>query len=124
MLEEEELKNAILMVLANKQDIPGCLSLAEVHKALGLEVRKEFCFILFFKQFLGHPKPNLPNLQNLCHQRRRAGRGDGMAGQSTAERKIILLINFWWCQNVAAGGFLRPNFHCVVQSQMFNFYTV
>ena len=38
MLEEEELKNAILMVLANKQDIPGCLSLAEVHKALGLEV--------------------------------------------------------------------------------------
>ena len=37
MLEEEELKNAVLMVLANKQDIPACLSLADVHKALGLE---------------------------------------------------------------------------------------
>ena len=37
MLEEEELKGAVLMILANKQDLPGCLSLAEVHKALGLE---------------------------------------------------------------------------------------
>jgi len=46
MLEEEELKNAILMVLANKQDIHGCLSLAEVHKALGLEVYFLGIFIL------------------------------------------------------------------------------
>ena len=40
MLEEEELKSAVLMILANKQDLPGCLSVAEVHKALGLEVTK------------------------------------------------------------------------------------
>lgn len=47
MLEEEELKNAILMILANKQDIPGCLSLAEVHKALGLDSLRNRSFQIF-----------------------------------------------------------------------------
>lgn len=47
MLEEEELKNAILMILANKQDIAGCLSLAEVHKALGLDALKNRSFQIF-----------------------------------------------------------------------------
>ena len=36
MLEEEELKNAILVVLANKQDIEGAMSVTEVRKILGL----------------------------------------------------------------------------------------
>jgi len=47
MLEEEELKSAILVVLANKQDIPGCLSLADVHKALGLDLLKSRTFQIF-----------------------------------------------------------------------------
>lgn len=47
MLEEEELKNAILMILSNKQDIAGCLSLAEVHKALGLDVLRNRSFQIF-----------------------------------------------------------------------------
>ena len=47
MLEEEELKNAILMILANKQDIAGCLSLAEVHKALGLDSLRNRSFQIF-----------------------------------------------------------------------------
>lgn len=47
MLEEEELKNAVLMVLANKQDIPGCLSVTEVHKALGLDALKSRTFQIF-----------------------------------------------------------------------------
>jgi hypothetical protein len=37
MLEEDELKNAILLVLANKQDVPGCLSVTEICKELGIE---------------------------------------------------------------------------------------
>ena len=36
MLEEEELKNAILVVLANKQDIEGAMSVTEVRKIQGL----------------------------------------------------------------------------------------
>lgn len=47
MLEEEELKNAILVVLANKQDITGCLSLAEVHNALGLDSLRNRSFQIF-----------------------------------------------------------------------------
>ncbi|OLP77805.1 ADP-ribosylation factor 1, partial [Symbiodinium microadriaticum] len=36
MLEEEELKGVTLLVLANKQDLPGALSAAEVSESLGL----------------------------------------------------------------------------------------
>lgn len=37
MLEEEELRNAILIVLANKQDQEGAMSLPEIHQALHLD---------------------------------------------------------------------------------------
>ncbi|CAJ0605182.1 unnamed protein product [Cylicocyclus nassatus] len=47
MLQEEELQGAILAVLANKQDIPGCLTPAEVHKALGLEALRNRTFQIF-----------------------------------------------------------------------------
>merc|ERR1711937_1017213 len=47
MLEEEELKCAILVVLANKQDIEGAMSVTEVHKALGLEALKNRTFQIF-----------------------------------------------------------------------------
>jgi ADP-ribosylation factor-like protein 1 len=41
MLEEEELKDAALLVFANKQDIPGAMSPAEVSDALGLNRLKQ-----------------------------------------------------------------------------------
>merc|ERR1712062_225217 len=47
MLEEEELKGAILVVLANKQDIEGAMSVTEVHQALGLEKLKNRTFQIF-----------------------------------------------------------------------------
>lgn len=47
MLREEELNGAILLVLANKQDIDGCLSVAEVHQALGLDALKNRTFQIF-----------------------------------------------------------------------------
>jgi len=47
MLEEEELKSAILVVLANKQDIEGAMSVTEVHQALGLESLKNRTFQIF-----------------------------------------------------------------------------
>lgn len=47
MLEEEELKKAILMVLANKQDIEGSMCVAEVHQALGLDALKNRTFQIF-----------------------------------------------------------------------------
>lgn len=36
MLEEEELKNAVLCILANKQDVEGALSEEKITEELGL----------------------------------------------------------------------------------------
>jgi len=47
MLEEEELKKAILVVLANKQDLDTAMSVAEVHQALGLDALKNRTFQIF-----------------------------------------------------------------------------
>eukprot|EP01065_Artemidia_motanka_P009948 TRINITY_DN15168_c0_g4_i1.p2 TRINITY_DN15168_c0_g4~~TRINITY_DN15168_c0_g4_i1.p2 ORF type:complete len:183 (+),score=36.43 TRINITY_DN15168_c0_g4_i1:183-731(+) len=41
MLEEEELKDALLVVYANKQDMPGAMEEAAVAEALGLEAIKD-----------------------------------------------------------------------------------
>lgn len=46
-LQEDELGGAILVVLANKQDMQGCMSLAEVHKELGLDALKDRTFQIF-----------------------------------------------------------------------------
>merc|ERR1711971_1422585 len=47
MLEEEELKDAVLVVLANKQDVEGAMSVTEVHSALGLDKLKNRTFQIF-----------------------------------------------------------------------------
>jgi len=47
MLEEDELKDAILVVLANKQDIEGSMTVTEVHAALGLDKLKNRTFQIF-----------------------------------------------------------------------------
>ncbi|KAL1403305.1 hypothetical protein pipiens_019430, partial [Culex pipiens pipiens] len=44
---EDELASAILVVLANKQDMEGCMSVTEVHQALGLEALKNRTFQIF-----------------------------------------------------------------------------
>lgn len=45
--QEEELKSAILAVLANKQDMEGAMTVAEVHSALGLDALKTRTFQIF-----------------------------------------------------------------------------
>ncbi|PRD31039.1 UNVERIFIED_CONTAM: Arl1 [Trichonephila clavipes] len=47
MLKEDELKKAILVVLANKQDVEGALTVPEVHQALGLDALKNRTFQIF-----------------------------------------------------------------------------
>eukprot|EP00126_Sphaerothecum_destruens_P007636 Sdes_comp19926_c0_seq1m12364 len=47
MLEEEELKNALLMVFANKQDIPGSMKPSEVSISLGLSALKNRTWSIF-----------------------------------------------------------------------------
>lgn len=45
--QEGELKDAILVVLANKQDMENALSIAEVHRELGLDALKNRTFQIF-----------------------------------------------------------------------------
>lgn len=47
MLEEEELKDAILMVFANKQDMEGAMTPAEVSSSLGLAALKNRTWSIF-----------------------------------------------------------------------------
>ncbi|XP_013409662.1 ADP-ribosylation factor-like protein 1 [Lingula anatina] len=47
MLEEEELKKSILVVLANKQDIEGAMTVSEVANALGLSTIKNRKYQIF-----------------------------------------------------------------------------
>lgn len=47
LFQEEELKSAILAVLANKQDMEGAMTVAEVHSALGLDALKTRTFQIF-----------------------------------------------------------------------------
>jgi len=47
MLEEEELKKAVLVVFANKQDIEGAMTVTEVANALGLPALKNRKYQIF-----------------------------------------------------------------------------
>jgi len=47
MMDEEELKDACLLVFANKQDLPGALSDAQVSEALGLSSLKNRQWSIF-----------------------------------------------------------------------------
>ena len=47
MLEDEELKNAVLCVFANKQDLQGCMTVSEVANALGLTALKNRKYQIF-----------------------------------------------------------------------------
>ena len=47
ILDEEELKNALILVYANKQDLPGALPEAEVAEGLGLSDTKNRDWSIF-----------------------------------------------------------------------------
>ncbi|KAI3383544.1 hypothetical protein SNEBB_005352 [Seison nebaliae] len=47
MLQEEELKSAVLCVLANKQDLKGAMSVAQVANAVGLPALKNRKYQIF-----------------------------------------------------------------------------
>jgi hypothetical protein len=47
ILEEEELKDALILVYANKQDLPGALSEAQISESLGLHDVKSRPWAIF-----------------------------------------------------------------------------
>ena len=47
LLQEEELRKAILMVFANKQDLEGAMTPAEISNSLGLSALKNRTWSIF-----------------------------------------------------------------------------
>lgn len=94
MLREEELAGAILVVLANKQDMEGCMSVAEVHQALGLEALKNRTFQVSRGEFALECHHNIPfspppDIQNISEERRRTGFGNGLAIECPADANVV-----------------------------------
>jgi hypothetical protein len=90
MLEEEELRDAVLVVLANKQDIEGAMSVTEVHGALGLDKLKNRTFQIF-KVIINHLSVSSAESPGQRNERRGTGREHGVAEQYAAEQEIDLL---------------------------------
>ena len=67
MLNEDELRDALLLVFANKQDLPNAMNAAEITDKLGLHgLRQRTWFI----QVRGCPASPPDTLLIVCHRRR------------------------------------------------------
>ena len=79
VLCEDELRNSILLVLANKQDLPNAMSVQEITEKLGLNSlrAREWCkFPLAYNMHsvsLSTFIPSIPDIQSTC-----ATSGDGL----------------------------------------------
>lgn len=85
----------MLVVLANKQDMEGCMSVAEVHQALGLEALKNRTFQVCVPDARANrgdqslqPPSVCADLQNVRDERRRTGRSNGLAVERAAIAEI------------------------------------
>jgi GTPase SAR1 family protein len=77
MLNEDELRDALLLVFANKQDLPNAMNASEITDKLGLHgLRQRTWFIqvrFFFTLVRGAPMvDNLAHLGCMCHEWRRS----------------------------------------------------
>jgi signal recognition particle receptor subunit beta len=77
MLNEDELRDALLLVFANKQDLPNAMNASEITDKLGLHgLRQRTWFIqvrFFFTLVRGAPMVDiLAHLGCMCHEWRRS----------------------------------------------------
>lgn len=96
MLQEEELRDAALLIFANKQDLPGALSEAAVSEKMKVSKWSSFffffcCFFLkfcFFFKACATEGSSLGNLQGQCSEGRRPGNGTGLVGGHDPKQKM------------------------------------
>ncbi len=99
MLAEDELREAVLLIFANKQDLPNAMNAAEITDKLGLHsLRNRNWYIQVIR---GRARINrsvsmpdrffFPNFTSgyLCDKRRRVVRGLGLALQPAQERQPL-----------------------------------
>lgn len=75
MLNEDELRDALLLVFANKQDLPNAMNAAEITDKLGLHSLRQRQWYVPAHSPQVHPG-------HVCHQWRRFVRGSGMGRYS------------------------------------------
>ena len=103
MLEEEELKDAVLMVFANKQDLPNALATDAIAERLGLSLLKNRCTSPPPSRLMHGRRPWMPaasvpparRLNTWCHRRQgpppsfrnvgAAGRRDPITARSPSQ---------------------------------------
>ena len=73
MLNEDELRDALLLVFANKQDLPNAMNAAEITDKLGLHSLRQRQWYVLHHNILPQVHPG-----HLCHQRRWPLRGSRM----------------------------------------------
>jgi ADP-ribosylation factor protein 1 len=74
MLNEDELRDALLLVFANKQDLPNAMNAPEITDKLGLHgLRQRTWYIQVSAYFLGSIISSSQNFQAAC-----ATSGDGL----------------------------------------------
>jgi ADP-ribosylation factor family len=84
MLNEDELRDALLLVFANKQDLPNAMNAAEITDKLGLHGLRQRTWFIQVRRRLApncqrYPRPLLPSLGYMCNLWRRPLRGSGVA---------------------------------------------
>lgn len=60
ILDEEELKEAVVVVFANKQDLPGALTDAQASKKDGLCIHSRFSLLYRVKTLISNPVYAMP----------------------------------------------------------------
>lgn len=79
MLNEDELRDAQLLVFANKQDLPNAMNAAEITDKLGLQGLRQRTWFIQVRFLTSFPRqidqPNRISIGCLCHQWRRSLRG-------------------------------------------------
>ena len=73
MLNEDELRDALLLVFANKQDLPNAMNAAEITDKLGLHSLRQRAWVRFLRTLDSAATNSLQYIQSTC-----ATSGDGL----------------------------------------------
>jgi len=78
MLNEDELRDALLLVFANKQDLPNAMNASEITDKLGLQGLRQRTWYIQVRPFLGYLFSSARDscirapVGRLCHEWRRS----------------------------------------------------
>ena len=84
MLAEDELREAVLLIFANKQDLPNAMNAAEITDKLGLHSLRNRNWYIQVREKKGRKKPNSLNIIRQLAQLLGTGCTRGWTGSATS----------------------------------------